>query len=176
MNDLFYSYDTETNKWEKIKSMNHTRGTVSAAILNGVIYVASRSDSLNTTLLESYDPKTNKWTVRKTLIVGRYWSQDVSLLFVFNGILYFFFGSGFRRYDPEQDKLSKTIGRLFLRDVARLTLDIQEIVAVDDRLFGIAHDKTLQQLTIDENEMEMDIEEVATVPVLPGSISIHRMG
>lgn len=82
----------------------------------------------------------------------------------------------FNRYDLKKDEWTEMDGRSLFRNCLAFTFNVQEMIAVNNSLFAITNDETLQQLKIDENEMEMVIEKVATVPVLPGSVSIQRMG
>lgn len=57
------SFDTETHKWEAVKSMNAARHCAAVTVLNGYIYAAGGfADGWSSTSVELYDPNIDEWT------------------------------------------------------------------------------------------------------------------
>lgn len=99
---LWFSFDTENNSWESIKSMNVGRQHLTAAALNENIYISGgkiKIDPLSkSNSVELYDPETDEW--KNVAPMNKY--RGRSELVAFNGFLYAMgdFSSGIDRFDP----------------------------------------------------------------------------
>lgn len=65
---FLFSFDTETNSWERIKSMNFARVSPAVTVSNGFIYIAGGVDEQyspeqTANSVELYNPKTDEWTI-----------------------------------------------------------------------------------------------------------------
>lgn len=99
-----FSFDTETNKWETIASMNVKRDFASIAILDGHIFIAGgytwSSGKSGSSSVEVYDPKKDKWVQIAEMNKGR---SSFALL-ESNGSLYAIgYDKVSERYDPVQN-------------------------------------------------------------------------
>jgi len=67
-------YDTDTDQWQPLPSMQVARYALSAAAVNGKIYAIGglNSSFASLTTVEQYDPDTNHWTFVSSLPATRY--------------------------------------------------------------------------------------------------------
>lgn len=102
----YISFDTETNAWTSLKSMNAPRTLASATVFNGCIYVAGGDINTNAssplTSVESYDAKLDKWTQMPPLDMP----GTRHAIMESNGILYAMGGQErvTKKFDPLQNR------------------------------------------------------------------------
>jgi len=98
LNAGVHRYDSLTDQWSSVASMNRERYYHSLVALNGHLYAIGGAHTKKTA--ERYDPETDHWS----FIANSTFEHHHSAAAVLGGKIYVYGGDGFEVYSPETDQ------------------------------------------------------------------------